>query len=356
MMFDQIKAFFKPKPLAPSNQKPISVSMGEPAGIGAEVLFKSWLARRNTHIPPFFLVGDPEFTDAQAKALNMFVPVEKIEHPSQANAVFNRALPVYPLELETEVKPGIADPANAGAVLDSIKIATKFVMDGDASAIVTLPIHKSTLYQSGFGFAGHTEYLTSLCNTTKATVMMLEIDTLRVALSTIHVSLKDAIDKITTSLIVNQTLTVERSLRHMFGIAKPRIAIAALNPHAGEHGAMGLEEIEIIIPAIEQLRERGIDISGPHPADTMFHKNARAQYDCAICLYHDQGLIPIKTLDFHGGVNITLGLPIVRTSPDHGTAFDIAGKGVADPASLIAALKRAEGLAIARAAYKTVKA
>lgn len=351
MMF----GWFKPKAAAPLDHKPISVSMGEPAGIGAEVLFKSWLARHSQNIPPFFLVGDPDFTQKQAKALGMNVPVQSIAHPSEANALFARALPVLTLTLNTDVKPGVADPANASAVLDSIKIATKCVLDGDASAIVTLPIHKSTLYQSGFGFAGHTEFLTDLCNTTKATVMMLEIDSLRVALSTIHVSLKDAIGKISTSLIVNQTLTVERSLRHMFGIKKPRIAIAAFNPHAGEHGAMGLEEIEIIIPAVEQLQERGIDVKGPYPADTMFHKNARAQYDCAICLYHDQGLIPIKTLDFHGGVNITLGLPIVRTSPDHGTAFDIAGKGIADPASLIAALKRAQELAASRAAYKTAQ-
>ncbi len=349
-------SWLKPQSRTIQNQKPISISMGEPAGIGIECLFKSWLARDAQSLPPFFLVGDVEFTNAQAKALRLSVPVQSITHPSEANAVFAKALPVYPLQLNADVKPGQADPANASAVLDSIKLATQFVLDGEASAIVTLPIHKRTLYQSGFSFPGHTEYLTSLCDTTKATVMMLEIEGLRVALSTIHVSLKDAIGKITTSLIVNQALTVERAMRHMFGIARPRLAVAALNPHAGEHGAMGLEEIEIITPAIEQLSERGISVTGPHPADTMFHAKARAQYDCAICLYHDQGLIPIKTLDFHGGVNITLGLPIVRTSPDHGTAFDIAGKGVADPASLIAAIKRAQELAAARQAYKIAKA
>lgn len=350
-------SWLKPKQPAPIyNHKPISISMGEPAGIGSECLFKSWQARGEQHIPPFYLVGDVEFTQQQAKALHMAVPVQKIEHPSQANGVFGKALPVYHLALNADVKPGHADPSNASTVLDSIKIATQHVLDGDASAIVTLPIHKSTLYQSGFSFPGHTEYLTALCNSTKSTVMMLEIDGLRVALSTIHLSLKDAIGKITTSLIVNQALTVERAMRHMFGIAKPRLALAALNPHAGEHGAMGLEEIEIITPALEQIRERGISVTGPHPADTMFHAKARAQYDCAICLYHDQGLIPIKTLDFHGGVNITLGLPIVRTSPDHGTAFDIAGKGIADPSSLIASIKRAQQLASARQAYKAAKA
>jgi 4-hydroxythreonine-4-phosphate dehydrogenase len=339
-----------------STIKPLSISMGEPAGVGAECLFKSWLARGPHQLPPFFLVGDAAFVQKQANALHLSVPIKTITDISQVSDVFNHALPVYNLKLNTEVKPGLADPSNASVVLESIKQATQFVLDGTASAIVTLPIHKSTLYQSGFGFAGHTEFLTSLCNTNKSTVMMLEIEGLRVALSTIHVSLKDAIGKITTSLIVNQALTVERAMRHMFGIQKPRIAIAALNPHAGENGAMGLEEIEIISPAVEQLRERGIVVTGPHPADTMFHKNARAQYDCAICLYHDQGLIPIKTLDFHGGVNITLGLPIVRTSPDHGTAFDIAGKGVADPTSLIAAIKRAEGLSMAWATYKQSKA
>ncbi|NDE90145.1 MAG: 4-hydroxythreonine-4-phosphate dehydrogenase PdxA [Alphaproteobacteria bacterium] len=348
--------FLKLKPTVSRNQKPISISMGEPAGIGAECLFKSWLARRTFNLPAFFLVGDAKFTAKQARALHLPVPIKAIAHPSEADAVFDHALPVYALPLNADVKPGMADPSNASVVLDSIKIATGFVLSGDASAIVTLPIHKSTLYQSGFSFPGHTEYLASLCNSTKATVMMLEIEGLRVALCTIHVSLKDAIGKITTSLIVNQTLTVERAMRHMFGIQKPRIAIAALNPHAGEQGAMGLEEIEVITPAVEQLKERGINVSGPYPADTMFHPGARAQYDCAICLYHDQGLIPIKTLDFHGGVNITLGLPIVRTSPDHGTALDIAGKGVADPASLIAALKRAENLSSAWAAYKIAKA
>lgn len=348
--------WLKPQPRVIQNQKPISISMGEPAGIGAECLFKAWLARNEQNLPPFFLVGDAEFTENQAEDLRLNIPIQLITHPSQANSIFDKALPVYDLKLNTHVKPGLADPANASTVLESIKIATQFVLDDTASAIVTLPIHKSTLYQSGFNFPGHTEYLTSLCNSTKATVMMLEIEGLRVALSTIHVSLKDAIGKITTSLIVNQALTVDRAMRHMFGIAKPRLAMAALNPHAGEHGAMGLEEIEIIAPAVEQLRERGITVTGPHPADTMFHTKARAQYDCAICLYHDQGLIPIKTLDFHGGVNITLGLPIVRTSPDHGTAFDIAGKGVADPASLIASIKRANELAAACQAYKSAKA
>jgi 4-hydroxythreonine-4-phosphate dehydrogenase len=330
--------------------------MGEPAGIGSECLFKAWQQRDTLNLPPFFMVGDAAFARNQAKNLGLNIPITGIENPSQAMTIFTKALPVFDLKLNVDVKPAQPDPSNASVVLESIKLATQYVLDGAASAIVTLPIHKSTLYQSGFNFAGHTEYLASLCAQTKPTVMMLEIDGLRVALATVHTSLKDAISKLNTGLIINQVLTVERAMRHMFGIAKPRIALAALNPHAGEHGAMGLEEIEIITPAIEQLRERGIVISGPHPADTMFHARARQQYDCAICMYHDQGLIPIKTLDFHGGVNITLGLPIVRTSPDHGTAFDIAGKGVADPASFIAALKRADALSTAWSLYKQKKA
>lgn len=337
---------------AATHQKPIAISMGEPAGIGMECLFKTWLQRSALELPPFFVVGDADFIARQAKDLRLPVPVQILAQVSDATSFFEATLPVMPLEMNSAIKPGVPDPANSAFVLESIKRATQHVLSGEASAIVTLPIHKSTLYQSGFHFAGHTEYLASLCNTGKATVMMLEIEGLRVALSTIHLSLKDAIGKISTSLIVNQALTVDRAMRQMFGIQSPRLAMAALNPHAGENGALGLEEIEIIIPAIEQLQSRGVDMKGPYPADTMFHAGARAQYDCAICLYHDQGLIPIKTLDFHGGVNITLGLPIVRTSPDHGTAFDIAGKGIANPASLIAAIKRASALSRSWAASK----
>lgn len=334
--------WFRSRQTTQKISKPIVFSMGEPAGIGSECLLKTWALRGG--LPPFFVVGDAAHYKEQAKNLRLSVPIQEIKTPEEASAVFTEALPVLHMPLNDAVKAGTPAPSNAAVVLESIKVATQTVLDGKAQALVTLPIHKSTLYHSGFQFAGHTEFLTSLCNTNKPTVMMLEVQGLRVALSTVHVSLKDAIEKITTSLIVNNGLTVERSLRNMFGISKPRLAVAALNPHAGEQGALGLEEIEIIEPAIEQLKSRGLHVTGPHPADTLFHARMRETYDCALCLYHDQGLIPIKTLDFYGGVNITLGLPIVRTSPDHGTAFDIAGKGLANPESTIAALKRAHEL------------
>jgi 4-hydroxythreonine-4-phosphate dehydrogenase len=341
------KAFRQKEEKPPSSAKPIALSMGEPSGIGIECLLKSWQAREEEKLPPFFVVADADDVARQAKHLRLSVPTRVIAHPEEAASVFQDALPILPLKLNSKVTFGKPDPANAALVQDSIKIATELVIAKKALALVTLPIHKSTLYHSGFAFAGHTEYLASLCNSTKSTVMMLEVPGLRVALSTVHLSLKDALEKISTNLITGHALVVERALRQMFSIEKPRLAVAALNPHAGEQGALGLEEIEIITPAIEQLRERGIQVTGPHPADTMFHEAMRATYDCAICLYHDQGLIPIKTLDFHGGVNITLGLPIVRTSPDHGTAFDIAGRGKANAASVIRAIKRAEMLAAA---------
>jgi len=352
-MFDFFNQKSKPKTSSLLN-KPIAFSMGDPAGIGSECLLKTWVQRTQKNLPVFFVVGDPDDYAQQVKINHLNVPIKMISSPEQANNVFATALPVYPLKLKTPSKMGVAEPANAAMVLESIKQATQFVLKGDAAALVTLPIHKSTLYQSGFAFPGHTEYLASLCQTTRPCVMMLETllpdPLLRVALITVHVSLKEAIEKLSPTLIISNVLTLEKALRTMFGIKKPRFIIAGLNPHAGEQGALGLEEIECIRPAVEQLIERGIDIRGPHPADTMFHATMRQSYDCAICLYHDQGLIPLKTLDFHGGVNITLGLPIIRTSPDHGTAFDIAGKNCASPQSVISALLRAQQLVIAQLA------
>lgn len=327
--------------------KPIAVSMGEPAGIGAECLLKSWQQRDKYGLAPFFVVGDPAAWAAVAEALHLPVPIMPVTGAAMAAMVFGEALPVLPLPLAAPVQLGMPDARNAPMVLASIEQSLALVRQGAAAALVTLPIHKSTLYQAGFRFPGHTEFLASLCNpaTPYHTVMLLEIPGLRVALSTVHLALKDALHQITTARIVENGLTVARSLRQHFGIASPRLAVAALNPHAGENGALGREEIEIIRPAIEQLQARGVLATGPWPSDTLFHAEARAQYDCALCLYHDQGLIPIKTLDFHGGVNITLGLPIIRTSPDHGTALDIASNGCANPASLIAALQRAGQLA-----------
>lgn len=329
--------------------KPLVLSMGEPAGIGTECLFKGWLLRKKEKLTPFFVVGDDAYYKEQAKALRLAVPIIAIKEASEATKVFGKALPVLPLKLKAPVNMGAPSPTNAPIVLESIKTATHLVQQGDALALVTLPIHKSTLYQSGFSFAGHTEFLASLCRTARPTIMMLEIADLRVALVTVHTPLKEAIGKITSATISHCVITVDKALRQLYSIKNPRLAMAGLNPHAGEEGALGLEEIEIIKPALENLRERGINVTGPFPADTMFHAGARKTYDCAICLYHDQGLLPIKTLDFHGGVNITLGLPIIRTSPDHGTAFDIAGQGKASPASLIAALQRAAFLSARKA-------
>lgn len=329
--------------------KPVILSMGEPAGIGIECLLKCWLARKEQDLPVFVLAGDAEDVARQAKHLKLSVPMKEIKNISESAEVFPNHLPVLPVKLKSASAFGKPDPVNAPQVLESIKTGTQLALSGETAALITLPVHKSTLYHSGFSFAGHTEYLASLCNSSKPTVMMLEIEGLRVALSTIHLSLKEALTKISTSLITGQAITVERSLRQMFRIKKPRLVVAALNPHAGEQGALGLEEIEIIQPAVEQLQERGFDVKGPYPADTLFHPGMRKTYDCAICLYHDQGLIPIKTLDFHGGVNITLGLPIVRTSPDHGTAFDIAGQAKANPKSVMAAIKRAAELSDALA-------
>ncbi len=329
----------------PADVKPIAISMGEPAGIGVECLFKAWHQRDAANLSPFFVIADPAHLKWQAAQLGYLINLREIADAAQARDAFAEALPVFPMALKRQVEFGSPDPVNAPLVIESIKRAAEFAIANEASALVTLPIHKSTLYQSGFHFPGHTEFLADICNSTRSTVMMLEVPGLRVALGTVHLSLKEAIAKINTPLIVNHGMLVDKSLREMFGIQQPRLAIAALNPHAGEEGALGLEEIEIIQPAIDQLRQRGLKVEGPMPSDTMFHADARAKYDCAICLYHDQGLIPVKTLDFHGGVNITLGLPIVRTSPDHGTAFDIAGKNQASAASLIAALQRAAAIA-----------
>jgi 4-hydroxythreonine-4-phosphate dehydrogenase len=322
--------------------------MGEPAGIGMECALKAWNARKQHGLQPFFLIADPNNIKDQARHLGLNAPLHEITKPQEAMGVFGKSLPVLPLPLQTTCKAGEPDPGNAGPVIDSIRKATAFALNGQAAAVVTLPIHKSVLYQSGFHFPGHTEFLAELCKVPE-TVMMLEVPGLRVALSTVHLSLKEAVAKLSIPLIVSRVMIIHQSLRNYFGIEKPVIALAAINPHAGENGAIGMEEIEIITPAIKQLRSRGIEVSGPHPADSMFHSTMRATYDCALCHYHDQGLIPIKTLDFFGGVNITLGLPILRTSPDHGTALDIAGQNKANPASVIAALNRAAQLALSTA-------
>lgn len=306
--------------------------MGEPAGIGAEITVKAWKALRSAG-PAFFLIGDPRTVkDA---------PTVVIETPEQAASAFGQGLPILPLRLPAMPQPGRPDPANASAVIASIEAAVRLCMEGRAAAVVTNPIQKSVLTGAGFRHPGHTEFLGELAGRGVPPVMMLACPGLRVVPVTVHAALADAIRSLTTDLIVQHGRVVADALLHDFGIAKPRIVVAGLNPHAGEAGTMGREDIEIVAPAIALLRQSGIDIRGPLPADTLFTPRARTTYDCAMCMYHDQALIPIKTLDMDGGVNVTLGLRIVRTSPDHGTALDIAGTGQADPGSLIAALRLA---------------
>ena len=311
----------------------LALTMGDPAGIGAEIARAAWSALRHSG-PAFCLLDDPgRFSEARA------VPA-----PGEARAVFPDALPILPVPLPARVTPGRPDPANAPAVIASIERAVRLALDGQVDAVVTNPIAKSVLYGAGFAHPGHTEFLSALTGGAPP-VMMLANHALRVVPITIHVGLRAALDRLDTPLIVGTARIVAAALRTQFGLAQPRLALAGLNPHAGEGGAMGHEEITIIQPAIDALRAEGIAVTGPHPPDTMFTPDARARYDVALCMYHDQALIPLKTIDMASGVNVTLGLPIIRTSPDHGTAFDIAGRGVADPSSLIAALRLAAELA-----------
>jgi 4-hydroxythreonine-4-phosphate dehydrogenase len=323
---------------------PLAMTMGEPAGIGGEIALKAWQARKDG-IPPFFLIDDPARIEALARSAGLAAPIKTIDAPENALAAFPDALPVLVEPLPAPAVPGKPDPANAPAVIRAIDRASGFARDGSAGAMVTNPIHKTTLYDAGFDHPGHTEYLAELAGLDAPSVMMLACSELRVVPVTIHLSLHDAVAALTTDAIVHCGRVTAAALTRDFGIKSPRLAVAALNPHAGEDGHMGHEEIDIIAPAIAALRADGIAINGPAPADTLFHAAARATYDAVLCMYHDQALIPLKTIDFAGGVNVTLGLPFVRTSPDHGTAFDIAGTGKADPASLIAALRMADAMA-----------
>jgi 4-hydroxythreonine-4-phosphate dehydrogenase len=321
--------------------------MGEPAGIGGEIALAAWRLRRERGLAPFFAIDDADRLAALAASLGWSVPIRPIDAPAAAPDLFADALPVLHRPLPAAVQPGRPDPANAPAVIAAIEQAVHLVMQGQAAAVVTNPIHKKTLYDGGFGFPGHTEFLAELAGVSRV-VMMLAGPGLRVVPVTVHLSLKQAIERLTADEIVAVGQIAAAALRRDFGLAKPRLAVAGLNPHAGEGGAMGREDIEIVAPAIDQLRREGIEAFGPLPPDTMFHARARAGYDAALCMYHDQGLIPLKTIDFDGGVNITLGLPFVRTSPDHGTAFDLAGRGQARPDSLLAALGLAGEIAARR--------
>jgi 4-hydroxythreonine-4-phosphate dehydrogenase len=321
--------------------------MGEPAGIGGEIVLKAWLGR-SRGVPAFYLIDDPGRLASLAAKLGWTVPVRPIAEPAEALEVFAEALPVAPIGIAVRGRPGHPDPADAPAILGAIEAAVGDVRGGRAAAIVTNPIHKDILYRAGFRHPGHTEYLAELAGTGASPVMMLVCPGLRVVPVTIHLALRRAVESLTAASIVTAGRVTAAALRRDFGIPTPVLAVAGLNPHAGEAGGLGREEIEIIAPAIAELRALGIDARGPLAADTMFHAEARRSYDAALCMYHDQALIPIKTIDFDGGVNVTLGLPFVRTSPDHGTAFAIAGSGHAREASLIAALRLAAEMAAKR--------
>ena len=331
-----------------TDRAPLALSMGEPAGVGAELIARAWSALK-AEGPVFVVVGDAALLRAQGQ------PVQTVLSASEADAVFGRAIPVLDTPLPAAVKAGHPEAANAGTVADWIEQAVNLAMSGEASGVVTAPIAKAPLYAAGFRFPGHTEFIAELTADvpfagTRGPVMMLTAKDLRACLVTIHSPLAEVPELVTVERVCRSARVVHEALKRDFGIARPRLALAALNPHAGEGGAIGLEEIVVLQPAVETLRAEGILITDPRPADTLFHDEARAIYDAVLCLYHDQALIPVKTLDFWGGVNTTLGLPVIRTSPDHGTGFDIAGKGVARADSLIAAIRLAGQMAAARAA------
>ncbi|MBB5043263.1 4-hydroxythreonine-4-phosphate dehydrogenase PdxA [Shinella fusca] len=328
---------------------PLALTMGDPAGIGPDLTLALWTARKALSLPPFLFIGDGDVLRQRARALGLDVAVAAAE-PETAARLFPEAIPVLASDCTVPAVPGMPDSRNAAAVTGAIETAVALTLAGRTSAVVTNPIAKAVLYEAGFGFPGHTEFLADLSaeaagGRVPLPVMLLAGPKLRAVPVTIHIPLKDVPAALTEDLIVETAAITERDLRLRFGIARPRLAVAGLNPHAGEGGALGLEDDAIVRPAVERLKAAGIDAVGPLPADTMFHDAARATYDVALCMYHDQALIPAKALGFDTSVNATLGLPFIRTSPDHGTAFALAGKGVARPDSLLAALRLAEELA-----------
>jgi 4-hydroxythreonine-4-phosphate dehydrogenase len=332
--------------------KPLALTSGEPAGIGPDIALEAWQRRVELDLPPFYLLGDRAFFAERANILGLKIELADAG-PENACATFAKALPVVASGEDATARPGLPDATSANAALASIRRAVDHVRNGQASAVVTNPIAKSVLYRAGFRHPGHTEFLAELAadgGVAPQPVMMLWSPTLAVVPVTIHVSLRDALADLTSELIVSTARIAVADLKARFGLASPRLAVSGLNPHAGEDGSLGTEDITVVTPAIEILRRDGIDARGPLPADTMFHPAARKTYDCAICMYHDQALIPIKTIAFEDAVNVTLGLPFIRTSPDHGTAFDIAGTGKANPSSLIAALRLAARMAATRTA------
>jgi 4-hydroxythreonine-4-phosphate dehydrogenase len=335
--------------------QPLALTLGEPAGIGPDLTLAVWRRRAELDIAPFYIAADPDFLRRRAQKLGLDVPIVTVPAAGAA-ASFRTALPVVPLDVAVSAEPGHPDRSSAPAAVASIRQAVADVMSGAASAVVTNPVAKNVLYNWGFAEPGHTEFLAKLVQeaTGKALrpVMMLWSPELAVVPVTIHLPLKDIFAQLSAELIVETGRIVAHDLARRFGLKHPRLVIAGLNPHAGEAGNLGEEDGTIVAPAVARLVAEGIDARGPLPADTLFHEGARATYDAALCMYHDQALIPIKTLAFDHAVNVTLGLPFVRTSPDHGTAFDIAGTGKADPASLIAALRLAKRLAAATSAER----
>lgn len=340
---------------------PLALTQGDPGGIGPEIALKAWLNSSQTDqsVPPFFLIGDAQALTERAQALALPVAISEISNPAEALELFPRALPVLHQPLSAPLRLGEADPAQAPCTIRSIETAVAFAGQGHVCGLVTNPIHKKALYGSGFAFPGHTEFIAALraqAGAPAQPVMLLAVPGLRVALATIHVPLKEVPQALAQVDLTQLAKTVLESLQRDFAVARPRLAVAGLNPHAGEEGALGDEENSLIRPAVERLQRDGHTVTGPLPADTLFHERARSSYDGVLAMYHDQGLVPLKTIDFDRGVNVTLGLDIVRTSPDHGTAHDIAEKGIARPDSLIEALKLARQIASNRAAFDAMAA
>jgi 4-hydroxythreonine-4-phosphate dehydrogenase len=331
---------------------PLALTMGEPAGIGGEITLKAWSVLRHSG-PIFVALDDPERLDGIAAALKLRIPIRPVRDMAEGARVFGDAVPVLPMHLGKPSRPGVLDSSHADVVIRSITHAVELTQAGEAAGVVTNPIQKSNLTAAGFKFPGHTEYLEHLAGNGFHAQMMLAGRGLRVIPITIHEPLRTAIARLTTDMIITAGRRAAASLKSDLGIRNPRLAVAGLNPHAGESGTLGHEDDAIIAPAVTALQSEGIRAFGPLSPDTMFTTTARKTYDLALCMYHDQGLIPLKTLDMMGGVNVTLGLPFIRTSPDHGTALDIAGRGVAEPSSLIAAIKTAARLAAVRMNRRT---
>ena len=328
--------------------KPIALTMGEPAGIAPDITLKAWLSLRDKGTAGFFLIGDATLLKERARQLALEAEIAPIHKAQEAAKVFKSALPVLHRPLAQMPEPGQLAPANAAQVIGAIEAGVALALEGEVSAIVTNPIHKKTLYSAGFKHTGHTDYIASLVRErglNAEPVMMLAAPGLRTVPLTVHIPLREVARALSVEMIVKQTRVVNADLKRYFGIARPRIVVTGLNPHAGEGGALGGEEQAVINPAIDLLRREGLEIEGPLPADSVFHEEARSRFDIVVCMFHDQALIPVKTIGFHEGVNATLGLPIVRTSPDHGTALSLAGSGKANPMSLICAITLAASMA-----------